>query len=72
MRQPFVRMWPPLPPSVYVRRPRESLPFPLEEESCEIFVNARHGLLHGARALGLERGDEVLMPAYHHLSLIHI
>jgi CelD/BcsL family acetyltransferase involved in cellulose biosynthesis len=66
MRQPFVRIWPPLPPSVYVRRPRESLPFPLEEESCEIFVNARHGLLHGARALGLERGDEVLMPAYHH------
>ena len=31
-----------------------------------MFSRARHGLLHGLRALGIVRGDEILAPAYHH------
>ena len=57
--------WPPLPPGVYVRRPGR-LPFPLQEDGCRLFSLGRHALWHGVRALGLEHGDEVLVPAYHH------
>ena len=60
------RIWPPLPVDVYTRRPRDPLPFPLEEPNCVLFANARHGLWRGVTAIGLQRGDEVLMPAYHH------
>jgi dTDP-4-amino-4,6-dideoxygalactose transaminase len=57
--------WPPLPPSVYVRRPGP-LPFPLQEPGCRLFALGRHALWHGVRALGLEPRDEILVPAYHH------
>src|SRR5215216_1209594 len=57
--------WPPLPPSVYIRRPGR-LPFPLQEQSCRLFALGRHALWHGVRALGLEPGDGILVPAYHH------
>jgi len=46
------------------------LPFPLEEPNCRIFSRARQGLFVGIRALGLEPGDEILVPAYHHGSEI--
>lgn len=41
-------------------------PFPLEEPNCRIFHLARQGLFAGVKTLGLEPGDEVLVPAYHH------
>lgn len=46
------------------------LPFPLEEPGCRLFARARHGLWQAARASGLNEGDEVLAPAYHHGSEI--
>jgi dTDP-4-amino-4,6-dideoxygalactose transaminase len=62
-------VWPPLSPNVYFRRPRQ-LPFPLREPTCRVFALGRHALWHGVRMLGLESGDEVLAPAYHHGSEI--
>jgi peroxiredoxin/dTDP-4-amino-4,6-dideoxygalactose transaminase len=49
-----------------VRRPAASLPFPLEEPGCRLYEWGRDGLWHGLAAVGLEAGDEVLVPAYHH------
>ena len=46
------------------------LPFPLEEPGCRLFARARHGLWQAARASGLQAGDEVLAPAFHHGSEI--
>jgi CelD/BcsL family acetyltransferase involved in cellulose biosynthesis len=57
---------PPLSPLALVRRAVETLPFPLGEPSCLLFSRARHALWFGLQALGLEPGDEVLVPAYHH------
>ena len=63
---------PALPLDVYLRRPRPQgeLPFPLAEPSCRLFSKSRHALSHGAAALGIGAGDEVLVPAYHHGSEI--
>jgi dTDP-4-amino-4,6-dideoxygalactose transaminase len=61
---------PPLPASIYLRRPRKPLPFPLEETTHRVFARARHGLYRGLQALKLDDGDEVLAPAYHHGSEI--
>lgn len=66
MSLPRLAVWPPLPPAVWLWRPRSSLPFPLEEAGCGLYSMGRHALWHGVRALGLEPGDEVLMPAYNH------
>lgn len=63
-------IWAPLPPGVYLRRPRERLPFPLDEPACRVLAWARHGVWHGVRQLGLGPGDEVLVPAWHHGSEI--
>lgn len=60
----------PLPVDVYARRPLRKLPFPLNEPNCRIFSLARHGLFAGVKALGLEPGDVILAPAYHHGSEI--
>ena len=62
-------VWPPLPPKVHVRRPRE-LPFPLQDPACRLFALGRHALWHGVHALGVEPRDEILVPAYHHGSEI--
>ncbi len=67
---PHIGVWPPLPFKPYVRRPSRKLPFPLEETNCRIFSLARQGLFMGIKALGLEPGDEILVPAYHHGSEI--
>jgi CelD/BcsL family acetyltransferase involved in cellulose biosynthesis len=66
MKDARLSVWPPLPPDVYARTSVDELPFPLNDPGCRLFSRARHGLWHGVRALGLEPGDEVLMPAYHH------
>jgi dTDP-4-amino-4,6-dideoxygalactose transaminase len=63
---PRLTVWPPLPPGVYVRRPADQLPFPLDRDDCRIVAWGRHAVWHGVRALGLRPGDELLMPAYHH------
>jgi dTDP-4-amino-4,6-dideoxygalactose transaminase len=63
---PRLTAWPPLPPGVYVRRPADRLPFPLDRDDCRIVAWGRHALWHGVRALGLRPGDELLTPAYHH------
>jgi dTDP-4-amino-4,6-dideoxygalactose transaminase len=63
---PRIDVLPPLPPTVYARRPAERLPFPLEEPNCRLYARGRHGLRQGLRPLGLEPGDEILTPAYHH------
>jgi perosamine synthetase len=66
MSPPRLAVWPPLPPAAWLRWPRPSLPFPLEEPGCGLYSMGRHALWHGVRALGFEPGDEVLMPAYNH------
>jgi dTDP-4-amino-4,6-dideoxygalactose transaminase len=63
-------VWPPLPFGPYLRLPSKRLPFPLEERRCRLFSLARQGLFMGVKALGLEAGDEILVPAYHHGSEI--
>lgn len=67
---PRLGIWPPLPPDVYLRRPLERLPYPLEEPGCRVVAWARHGVWHGVRQLGLGNGDELLVPAWHHGSEI--
>lgn len=57
---------PPLPFKPYACRPSRKRPFPLKEPRCRIFSLARQGLFAGIKALGIEPGDEVLVPAYHH------
>lgn len=57
---------PPLSPGVWLRRPAPTLPYPLAEPGCRLFARARQGLFLSVAALGLTRGDEVLVPAYHH------
>lgn len=66
MSDGLLEAWPPLPPGGWLRRPAARLPYPLEEPTCALYSRARHGLFLGLRTLGLEQGDEVLMPAYHH------
>jgi dTDP-4-amino-4,6-dideoxygalactose transaminase/CelD/BcsL family acetyltransferase involved in cellulose biosynthesis len=53
-------------PSAYCRRATQDLPFPLQSPDCELFVRGRHALYAGVLASGLEPGDQVLVPAYHH------
>lgn len=57
---------PPMPLRAYLRPPARELPFPLEEPGCRHFLRPRQALWQGARALGLEPLDEILMPAYNH------
>jgi dTDP-4-amino-4,6-dideoxygalactose transaminase len=59
-------VWPTLPPRVYTHPPSKMLPFPLSEDNCRLFSRARHGLWHGVKSLGLQVGDRILVPAYHH------
>ena len=67
---PRIEVWAPLPFDVYTRRPLRELPFPLGEPRCRTFHLARQGLFMGIKALGLQPGDEILVPAYHHGSEI--
>jgi CelD/BcsL family acetyltransferase involved in cellulose biosynthesis len=56
----------PLPPGAYARRPRSPLPFPLAEEGVRVLRTGRYAVRHAVGALGLDPGDEILVPAYHH------
>lgn len=69
MKPRTLDVWAPLPPSVHLGSPAE-LPFPLGESGCTLLSKARHGLWHGAKALGLTEGDEVLVSAFNHGSEI--
>ena len=60
-----LRMWPPLPPGVWLRRPARAA-FPLEAPGSLLLRKARQALYFGIQGLGLRAGDEILMPAYHH------
>ncbi len=62
----WISVYPPVSPSVFFRRPRQELPFPLADPRCRVFGRARHGLWQAVRAYGFEPGDEVLIPDYHH------
>ncbi len=66
MSAPFLSEWPPLPPSIYLRRPRAELPYPLGEPNCRLYGWGRTALWHGLQSAALSPGDEVLVPAYHH------
>jgi CelD/BcsL family acetyltransferase involved in cellulose biosynthesis len=65
-----INVWPSFPSRALARRPSKFLPFPLSEPECRLFARARHCLWHGLLALGLERGDEVLVPACHEASQV--
>ena len=69
-RSTRLNVWPPLRPSIYVGRRRGAPPFPLADRRCRLYSLGRHALWHGVRAAGLARGDEILVPAYHHGSEI--
>jgi dTDP-4-amino-4,6-dideoxygalactose transaminase len=60
-----LRMWPPLPPGVWLRRPARPA-FPLEAPGSLLLRKARQALYFGIQGLDLRPGDEILMPAYHH------
>ena len=60
-----LRMWPPLPPGVWLRRPTRAA-FPLEAPGSLLLRKARQALYFGIQGLGLRAGDEILLPAYHH------
>lgn len=62
----------PLPPSVWLRRPRTGLPFPLGAAGTSLHSRGRHALWHGLRQLQLHPGDEVLAPAWHHGSEVEV
>lgn len=70
MTPPRLGVWPTLPPAAWIKRPKRSLPYPLAERGCRLHARARHALWHGVKAVGLEEGDVVLVPAYHHGSEI--
>jgi CelD/BcsL family acetyltransferase involved in cellulose biosynthesis len=56
---------PSVPWQTIARRPAKSLPFPLSEPGCRLFARTRDCLWQGLGALGFERGEVVLVPAYH-------
>lgn len=64
-----LNVMPPLSPAAYLRRERTP-PFPIEEPGCRLYRRARHALYRAVPALGMARGDEILVPAYHHGSEI--
>jgi dTDP-4-amino-4,6-dideoxygalactose transaminase len=66
MRQSRLRMWPPLPPDVYLRRPTRDPPYPLAAPDCLMLRKARQALFFGIQGLNLQPGEEVILPAYHH------
>jgi CelD/BcsL family acetyltransferase involved in cellulose biosynthesis len=66
MSVPSIAFYPPLSPGAYFRRPSDRLPYPLEDDGCELFSRGRHAIWQAAGALGLGPGDVALAPAWHH------
>lgn len=63
-------IWPTLPVDVYLRTRSNLQPFPLDRSEAQLFSRARHALWSACKAIGLQPGDEVMAPAYHHGSEI--
>ena len=63
---PSVNVWPPLPPDAWLWRPPDRPPFPLESPELRFFALGRQALWHGVGALGLDPGDELIVPDYNH------
>lgn len=68
----MINAWPPLPPEAWLWQPPAQLPFPLDRPDWRLFAFARQALWHGLAALGLEPGDELLVPDYNHGSEIEV
>ncbi|MGH2755180.1 MAG: DegT/DnrJ/EryC1/StrS family aminotransferase [Actinomycetota bacterium] len=68
--QPRLITQPPLPPGVYLHRPRRDLPWPLGEAGTRLLSRARHGIWQGLKALSVGADDEILVPAWQHGSEI--
>ena len=51
--------------SLWKRQSHSALPFPLCAERTRQYYLGRNALYHGAKALGLGQGDEIVFPAYH-------
>jgi hypothetical protein len=66
----YLCVYPPLSPAVTRRQPGRSLPFPLEDPACRLYLEARQGLWAALKGIGLGPGDQILAPAYHHGSEI--
>jgi CelD/BcsL family acetyltransferase involved in cellulose biosynthesis len=65
-------VWPPLTPLAYFRRTVTGLPFPLETPGCRLHVRPIHALYAGLTALGLQPGDQVLVPAHHDAAQVEV
>lgn len=63
---PSVDVWPAVPPQAWLWRPPDRPPFPLDSPELRLFAFGREALWHGVRALGLEPGDELIVPDYNH------
>ncbi|NMC73323.1 MAG: hypothetical protein GYA56_03015 [Geobacteraceae bacterium] len=65
MMRPTMGGRPSAPPRDYFRKPgREASRFPFGRRESRYFFSARYALAAGIRALGLQSGDTVLLPAY--------
>lgn len=65
-------VWPGPRPSFLLGPAGGRLPYPLEEPGCRLYEWGRYALWQGLAAAGLEAGDEILVPAYHHGSEVAI
>jgi CelD/BcsL family acetyltransferase involved in cellulose biosynthesis len=61
-----IDVWPPVPPGVWLRPPADPLPFPLAEPGHRPYMDVRQAIWRGVRAVRLDAGGEVLVPAQHH------
>ena len=60
MRQSRLRMWPPLPPDVYLRRRTPDPPYPLTAPDCLVLRKARQALYFGIQHPDVQRRHPVL------------
>lgn len=57
-------------PEVWLRPRQQPLPFPFGAPACSLCSSAEDALRRGVRAVGLEHGDEVLVPLHHDRALV--
>jgi perosamine synthetase len=61
----FIPAFTTLSPTMLLRRPRSTQPYPFSAPQVRYFYFARNGLWHLVKTMGLE-GKEILVPSYHH------